>query len=363
MASSATILNPETSGPKPENARANSEVPLNDGLIRLIMIPLFGIAIPNLTGYFGPYGPGTITYWVGLAWGMLISYAIWEGNRYLLIKQRRNYDWFRHPIRKVTILAFACVFYTAPCSVSMVLAWYALAGFGPDWNVIRIIALACVICVAFITHVYETVYLIEQRESDMLAVERLQRARTESELEALKTQVAPHFLFNSLNTLSWLIERDSPKAAAFTQNLAEIYRYILQVRNRDLVSLEEEWTFLEQYCALLKLRFDEGLHLRFESPGDRLTRWYVPPVSLQLLVENAVKHNEHSSQNPLRLSIQLGTDDISVINEKRARISVASSSGTGLSSLDERCRLSVGRAIAVVDTPDTFTVRVPVRFT
>ncbi len=348
-----TSLKPENAGPKPENGR------LNDLGIRLIMIPAFALAIPHLSGYFGPLTPRRPMYWIGLGWALAISFAIWHGNRYLLLKQRQHYDWFQQPLRKITVLLFACVFYTTPCTVLMMLAWYSISGLPVDWNVIRIVTLACIICVAFITHVYETVYLIQQRESDMLAVERLERARTQAELEALKSQVAPHFLFNSLNTLGWLIENDPHRAMAFNQSLAEVYRYILVARRRDLVPLDEEWRFLEQYCNLLRLRFEASLEFDLTDPGARAQRWYVPPISLQVLIENAVKHNEHSAQYPLRIRLSFEDASIVVTNERRERGTQEASSRTGLKTLDERCRLLLGRSIDILDEPDRFAVRIP----
>jgi LytS/YehU family sensor histidine kinase len=218
-----------------------------------------------------------------------------------------------------------------------------------------------VICVVFITHVYETVYLIQQREDDLLAVERLERARTEAELAALKAQVAPHFLFNSLNTLSWLIEHYPKKALAFNQDLAEVYRYILVAHRRELAPLEEELAFARRYFNLLKLRFEASLELDFPVPGERAGQWFLPPISLQVLLENAVKHNEHSGRQPLRMRMWFEEDAVAVSNEKRPLIDARPGSGTGLKSLDNRCRLALGRGIAVQDTTERFTVRVPVR--
>lgn len=325
------------------------------------MIPVFGVVIPHLAGYFGPMSAADPKYWIGHLWGICISFMIWHGNRYFLLKQRGHYDWFRHPVRKIIVLAFACIFYTAPCCVLMMMGWYAYAGFGPDWNAIRIATLASIICVAFITHVYETVYLIQQRESDMLAVERLERARTQAELEALKAQVAPHFLFNSLNTLSWLIENSPGKALDFNQDLAEVYRYILMARRRDMVPLEEEWTFVRQYISLLDLRFEGSLQIDYGDPGVRLRRWYVPPISLQVLIENAVKHNEHSTDRPLPIRIAFDADSLLVENHRRTRVSIEPSARTGLRTLDERCRLALGRGIEVIQTPERFSARLPAR--
>ncbi len=347
------VVKLETDHPKPEKPQ------LKDVGIRVVMIPVFGIAIPYLTGYFGSYGPTSGKYWVGLAWAIFISFAIWQGNRYLLLRQRRHYDWFQHPFHKILVLVLASVFYTAPCAVLMIRAWYVFAGMPPDWNGIRSAALACVVCVLFITHVYETVYLIHQRQDDMLAVERLERARVQAELDALKAQVAPHFLFSSLNTLSWLIEKDTTRARAFNQNLAEVYRYILVARRREMVPLCEEWEFLEQYCGLLTLRFADSLLLEFADPGERAEKWFVPPLALQLLVENAVKHNEHSKQNPLHVRIGFAEGAVTVANNTRPKTSLEDSAGLGLRMLDERCRLALGKGIEVLDLSGWFHVSLP----
>ncbi|MGA3238125.1 MAG: sensor histidine kinase [Bryobacteraceae bacterium] len=380
----------ENTVPKPENRAP--ELPLRDAGIRILLIPAFGIAIPYFVGYFGPYGPASALYWAGLAWAMLISFAIWHGNRFFLLRQRRYYDWFQHPVRKLCVLLFANVFYTAPVTVLMLLGWYRVAGFGPDWNAIRTATLCCIICVATITHVYETVYLIQQRESDLLAVQRLENARMEAELEAIKTQVAPHFLFNSLNTLGWLIEHHPRRAIEFNQDLAEVYRYILAAQRRALVPLEEELDFAMRYFGLLQLRFGDGVEMtvgsapRADRPGgpshadrpggpshmDRPggpSHWFLPPISVQVLIENAVKHNQHSRENPLRIRLEFGEghgerygEHYAVLRHaKRPMPQVRPGAQVGLKNLDTRCRLALGRGIEVLDSDGEFAVRIPVR--
>jgi hypothetical protein len=342
--------------------KTDAEQPkLNDLGIRAVMIPVFGLTLPHLVNYFGPYGPGNVQYWIGLGWAVLTSAAIWHGNRYFLLRQREHFDWFQHPVRKLSILVFASVFYTAPCAILMTLAWYWFAGIEPDWEALRNLTLLCIVCVAFITHVYETVYLIQQRENDLVSVERLRRAHTQAELAALKAQVAPHFLFNSLNTLAWLIEHHPTHALEYTQNLADVYRYILLSRQRELVPLQEEWQFVRQYCDLLRLRFEEGIVFDLAEPDDRTDGWYVPPISIQVLIENAVKHNEHSRQRPMRLTIRYEQDSVVVENDRNPRLSAPPSAGEGLRTLRSRCRLLLGRDLEVVETPDAFCVYVPVR--
>ena len=373
---------PENAPPKPEN-RAPELPPLRDAGIRMLLIPAFGIAIPYFVGYFGPYGPASALYWAGLAWAMLISFAIWHGNRFFLLRQRRYYDWFQHPVRKLCVLLFANVFYTAPVTVLMLLGWYRVAGFGPDWNAIRTATLCCIICVATITHVYETVYLIQQRERDLLAVQRLENARMEAELEAIKTQVAPHFLFNSLNTLGWLIEHHPRRAIEFNQDLAEVYRYILAAQRRALVPLEDELNFAMRYFSLLQLRFGDGLEMTVDETGMRAllrpalradrpggpSHWFLPPISVQVLIENAVKHNQHSREHPLRIGIEFGERDAEYYGEhyvvvrhaRRPMPQIRPGARVGLKNLDTRCRLALGRGIEALDSDGEFAVRIPVR--
>src|SRR5262249_42538134 len=142
-------------------------------------------------------------------------------------------DWFRDPIRKIMLLLVGVVFGTVPVTIGMLVAWYRVAGFATvDWHAIMTVTLTNTICVVFVTHVYETVFLIKERVSDLVRVERADRARAEAELEALRAQIDPHFLFNSLNALASLIEDDPPRARDFNERLARVYRYILTSRGR-----------------------------------------------------------------------------------------------------------------------------------
>ncbi len=193
--------------------------PIDDRALRCVGIPGFGIAIPHLTGLFGPYGPRSATYWLGLLWFALLAAIIWHANRWLLFRQREYVDWFRDPLRKLLLLLVGVVFGTVPVTIGMLVLWYRFAGFGAaNWAAIEVVTLTNTVCVVFVTHVYETVFLIKERESDLVRVADLERARAEAELEALRAQLDPHFLFNCLNALGHLLEEDPPRARIFQRS-------------------------------------------------------------------------------------------------------------------------------------------------
>ena len=217
--------------------------------------------------------------------------------------------------------------------------------------------LTIVSSVVFVTHVYETVYLIRQRERDLLTAARLDRARAEAELAVLKSHVDPHFLFNSLNSLAYLIPRDAKRAAEFAQRLGEVYLYILSNREKDLVPLADELRFALGYVGLLHLRFGDAVHLVQEGTVDA-TALLIPPVSLQVLLENAVKHNAARSEAPLEIRLTLGPDRI-VVSNRRLTPMGAPSLRTGLANLNARYERTVGRGVEVSADAETFAVALP----
>ena len=297
---------------------------------------------------------------MGTAWFVLLAALIWHGNRWLLFRQRERLDWFTAPLGKVVFLVVGCVFYTAPATAALLWIWYVLAGLPVDTGTIGTVVLTNVICVLFVAHLYETVFLIKARQDDQLVVERLQRTRAEAELAALRAQIDPHFLFNSLNTLGWLIRRDPQSAVEYTGRLAQVYRYILANRERELVQLPDELEFVDDCVHLLEVRFGDAFRFhRAAFDSTELDRLLLPPISLQVLLENAVKHNAFSVRDPLDIELRLAGDHLEVSNPVRPRHAAADGEGLGLANLAERYRLSVQRDIDVAEQDGRFTVRLP----
>jgi len=345
---------------QPINLIVRKEKP-NDIGFRVILIPFFGIAIPVLAGMINGQNFSTWQIKISFLYTIFIAFAIWEGNRYLLFSMRSYVDWYKKPVRKIIVLLFGISFYTLPVSILLLMGWYHIFLHGvTDWQAVFTASLIIMICVIFITHVYETVFLVKESESEMLRAEQLERARTEAALQVLKNQIDPHFIFNSLNTLSYLIEEQPAKAKLFNDSLADVYRYILQNKTRDLVLLQEELDFLQDYFSLLKIRFEDALQLHVNIEPILLDKYLVMPISLQVLMENATKHNEFSAGNPLVITINFSEDSLVFYNETRKKALRKPSSRIGLQNLDERYKLVTGKTITIEETANAFRVVLPV---
>jgi sensor histidine kinase YesM len=348
---------------KPENTRTKMTptISLNDIGFRLSLIPAFGIAIPLLTNMMSVHA---FSHWeLKLAYGYTIgiSFVVWQGNRYLLFSLRAYFDWFNKPLRKIIALILAVTFFTIPVSSLLLIGWYHVFNGGVvEWNVVYLSTLTIMICVLFITHVYETVFLVKDSESEMVRNEQLERAKAEVELTAIKNQIDPHFLFNSLNTLSYLIDHDTQKAKVFNEQLADVYRYILQNRTRNLVVVQEELCFLNDYFQLLKIRYESAAELRVEISEEIGQGFMMPPISLQLLAENAFKHNDFSRQHPLVIRVFSEYDTVVVENKVRRKAAPREQSRMGLANLRERYDLIVGKPIEIIETGELFKITLPI---
>ncbi|HLG40277.1 MAG TPA: sensor histidine kinase [Chitinophagaceae bacterium] len=334
---------------------------INDIGFRLILVPFFGITIPLITGMINDHN---FSHWqvkLSFLYTIMIAFLIWEGNRFLHFSLRSYFDWINKPLRKIAVLILSVTFYTVPVSVLLLVGWYKIfSGEVINWNIITESALIILIAVIFITHVYETVFLVKESESEMIRNEQLERAKAEAELEALKNQIDPHFIFNSLNTLSHLIENKPEKAKQFNDNLADVYRYILQNKARDLVLLREEMDFLQSYFLLLQIRFEKAVQLNVKINEETMDQYLIPPISLQILAENAIKHNEFSEITPLLIEIEMKNDELAVHNPIRRKTLRKASSKIGLYNLGERYRLTTNKEIVIKEEEQGFTVRLPV---
>jgi hypothetical protein len=204
---------------------------------------------------------------------------------------------------------------------------------------------------------YELLLFMEAWRKATQEAEQLKKINLQVQLESLKNQVKPHFLFNSLNTLTGLVEKDASRAVKFIAELSNVYRYLLQSNEKELVPLSHELQFTQAYFFLLQTRFGAGISLQIE-----VAEWYMshlmPPLTLQLLVENTVKHNQVSVRKPLQVLITAADEMLIVQNNKQLKRATAST-GVGLSNIAAKYQLLNQPDIFILNEDNKFIVKVP----
>lgn len=218
-----------------------------------------------------------------------------------------------------------------------------------------IIALLITVLVSISMHAIGFFYEV-QREK--LVSQKLRKEKLSTELNALRAHIDPHFLFNSFNVLSGLIEEDKNKAQDFLEGLSKIYRYILEQRHEDTSTIEDELAFAKKYLTLHRMRFENSILLHTDI-DDSLLDKKIPSLSLQLLLENAIKHNAFDTNNPLSISISADADLLSVSNNRKVRKKVNGSNKMGLKNIKDRYKLMSQKDIQIISEEDQFTVQLP----
>ncbi len=209
-----------------------------------------------------------------------------------------------------------------------------------------------------IISVFHIIFFYNRYQKNKLKEQKVIAGTASAKFDALKNQLDPHFLFNSLNVLTSLIEENPKNAQKFTTSLSKVYRYVLEQKNKDLVTVDEELDFARTYMSLLKMRFEDSIV--FEIP-DRATNpdSKVVPLSLQLLLENAVKHNMVTSSKPLHIKIYESGGMLVVENNLQPKQIVKKSSGVGLENIKQRYKLLSNKKVSIHQEAKRFAVAIP----
>ena len=223
-----------------------------------------------------------------------------------------------------------------------------------DTNLLYFVYVIITIIIMFVANILRFQSL---READLVEKEQLTRQNLQNELSALKNQINPHFLFNSLNSLNSLV-RGNTEATKFVNKLSFMYRYILQSGDQDLVSLKEELKFLDSYLFLIKTRYRDKFSVEINI-DEQWLNYTIPVLSLQLLVENAVKHNEISKSNPLEVRLYVEDNAIVVENIIKPRTTFVESTGKGLANISKRYQMLKQQDISISKQDNIFKVKLP----
>jgi LytS/YehU family sensor histidine kinase len=282
---------------------------------------------------------------------------MWFGNEYLHEYLDEKIDWTKHPIKRLIVGLVVMLAYTVP-TIYVVMS---LTEMFSDLNIGAIsktIYLSVGITLVITVLLTSRSFLFNWRKTATDA-EKFKRESAVAKFETLRNQVNPHFLFNSLNALTNLVYEDQDKAAKFIKQLSEVYRYLLDTRDTEMVPLEEEKKFLNSYLFLQQIRFGDKLKLTVSLDEKKCM---VAPLVLQMLVENAIKHNIISEQSPL--SIQIYTDEDFIVvenNLQKKEEMVEASPGIGLENIRKRYEFLTDKKVDVIKR-DKFIVRLPMIF-
>ncbi len=295
---------------------------------------------------------------------LFFSIGVWEPTHRVIMyirKKRKGirYTWVRIRTEMLILIPYAFVFAVFRVWLeNHFLFWNRIIDFA--WYYTWTVGIAILFILLQIA-VYESIYFFKQWRKTILEAEELKRLNLETQFDALKMQIQPHFLFNSLNTLVALAEFTPSRAIIFTQDLARMYRYFLDVSGKQFISLEDELEFTKTYLSLLKTRYDEGLFMDVSHTGN-LDDYMLPPLSLQLLVENAIKHNNISRSHPLHIHIFFDfTEKVVIIKNNIQQKKNIIRIGTGLLHLKKKFQLLGLPEVEIIadQKAGEFTVIVP----
>ncbi len=313
--------------------------------------------------------PGCFFSWEGILslypdfiFSFAISLLLSYGGNLVEDFYESRISWIHHPVKRLLVTVFTYLTYSFVGSFVVILVILWLQGEFllteiPWRRIYGYTFLPMGIALVFMALFTTRSWLVEWRKSAIEA-EQLRTEKLASQYQSLKDQLNPHFLFNSLNVLSNLVYEDPDKSAAFIQKLSKIYRYVLEVQREELVELGKELSFARNYLELQKIRFEENLQYSIQVSQE--SGFVLPPLSLQLLLENAIKHNIASQEDPLFIKILSQGNELWVSNSFNPKTSFTeSSTGVGLENIRLRYQLLSDKRIEVNQSENEFIVRLP----
>ncbi len=290
---------------------------------------------------------------------LIFTTIFWNGAFAIFMYFRKVYPQIRQTPKRLVVTFFTLVTFMTIgdptiCTIFQV-------NMGQDvfsFNYLLGNAIINMLTAVIIGSVYENVYFFEQWRTSIQLNEELKNQQIRTQFEVLQNQMSPHFLFNSLNTLTTLIAEDKNVAISFTEKLSEVYRYILQNKEKELVTLGDELEFVKAYIFLLQMRFPQNLSVDIQI-DPHYYEASIAPLTLQMLVENAIKHNIISKAHPLHIEIYISSERLVVENNLQKKKVIEKSTKTGLQNIRSRYAYFGKENIDIQISDSTYAVSVP----
>ena len=293
-------------------------------------------------------------------WVILVLLLIYFSNRGLTIILDRRLPWLEHGNKRFYWqLSLGVLLSLIIINLSYLAFKLILTKDPPDtgqltsMNAMGILILLPTISINF------GIQFLKNWKNAQLASEQFQKESIRAELETLKNHLDPHFLFNNLNILSSLISKDQKLSQSYLEKFAEVYRIILQSSSEELVALKQELDFISAYMYLLEIRFEDTIQLELDIKPEN-QQYYLPPLTLQMLIENAIKHNVVSEIRPLKIKIECRERYLVIKNNRQEKkVEMRNSSKTGLKNIERRYSYFTKKPVQVFKNDESFIVKVP----
>ena len=298
---------------------------------------------------------------LGSLWAFIICITQWSGPVVINYLIDLKIKWIDQPVLRsvvgiITMGAYSVIAFTAVQFIML----YILYGVVPSdaWQSVSHSIIVTVLISFFISLTFTAIGFFRAWRAALINSEKLKAEMMAYKYESLRNQINPHFLFNSFNVLSDLVYADQSMAVKFIQQMSDLFRYVLDSRDKELVPLKDELEFMQSFIYLLKTRFEEKLEIdiNFEAAPDE----FIVPMTLQLLVENAVKHNEVSETFPLKISISRLGDYLEVENPLQLKSVGEDSKNTGLKNIIQQFGFFTEKEIEIIHSDKKFCVRIPI---
>jgi two-component system LytT family sensor kinase len=332
---------------------------LNDKWARIIGIPVIVVLLVFLSDNNGIRASSKILA-ISIAKYVVYVALYWECSRFIFLYMRNRFPALKQTGKRIAVQSGTMFVFIllASLMIAGINYVYPITHREPFWAEYEDIFRKSLVLLGIVTIIYECAYFFGRWEHSLYESERLKKESLISQLELLKNQISPHFLFNSLNALITLVPEDPKLSVLFIQRLSNVYRHVLNYNEKNLVSLETELKFLDDYIFLNKMRFGENLRIVYQLPVS-LEHMKVIPFTLQMLVENAIKHNIVSGKKPLTITISKDGDFIIVKNNLQVKTSGVESTGMGLQNITNRYELLTNKQVEVTTDTADFSISLP----
>ncbi len=287
---------------------------------------------------------------------------LWKGSEAIVAVLDAVYTWLEYPLRRFLLSALSIVIYTSIVVFFLDFAYDVIVfGLTPSESFEELngapLVGAILVTLSINAFMHGRAFLLEWRQLSV-DMEKLKTEQVSTQYQSLKNQVNPHFLFNSLNALTSLVYDDQAKAVEFIRRLSQVYRYVLDKKDEELVPLEDEIGFMNNFIFLQQIRFGDNLKITLSNEQQE---GFLPPLALQILVENAIKHNVVSERYPLTIDVKIADDYCYVKNNIKEKLD-KDSTGIGLNNLKARYQYLTKKQIGVENDGVDFLVKVPILY-